>query len=266
LGNRQAYAWSSDINGSCIQDISGSPTCDAIRCPGANTLNGCAYCDTNASTKPTCPGYIAPYTCTRADTPPADSCSNYKKRPVSWTNAKATATNAAECTAVTYGAAVCSSSCNPPQQSTDASGCNYVAPYVCTRADNPPADTCNNYKKRPVSWTNARATATNAAACTAVTYGTAVCSSSCSPPQQSTDPNGCNYVAPAPSCPPVSGSPNGTSCFTGYHITSGWTNVPSACVNADTADFISQIECNGTPYYGLRNCMTMTDVGICRKN
>jgi hypothetical protein len=81
-------------------------------------------------------------------------------------------------------------------------GCNYVAPssYVCTRDDNPPVDSCSsNYKRRPVSWTNAKATATNAASCTAVTYGTAVCSSSCNPPQQSTDTNACNYVAP--SCP-----------------------------------------------------------------
>ena len=201
LGNRQAYAWASSSTGSCIQDISGAPHCDPIRCPGANTLNGCAYCDTDASTKPTCPGYITPYTCTRADNPPADTCTNYKRRAVSWTNAKATATNAAECTAVTYGTAVCDASCNPPQQSTDASGCGYV-PYTCTRADNPPADTCTNYKKRPVSWTNPnKATITNATDCTAVTYGTAVCSSSCNPPQQSTDTNGCNYVAPAPSCP-----------------------------------------------------------------
>ena len=195
LGNRQAYAWASSASGSCIQDISGSPTCDAIRCPGANTLNGCAYCDTDASTKPTCPGYITPYTCTRADAPPVDSCSNYKRRPVSWTNSKATATNAAACTAVTYGTAVCDASCNPPQQSTDASGCGYV-PYTCTRADAPPVDSCSNYKRRPVSWTNPnKATITNAAACTAVTYGTSTCDASCNPPQQTTDVNACGYMA-----------------------------------------------------------------------
>ena len=201
LGNRQAYVWASSPSGSCIQNISGSPTCDAIRCPGANTLNGCAYCDTSPSTKVGCAGYDEPYTCTRADTPPVDSCSNYKKRPVSWTNPKATATNAAACTAKTYGTAVCDSSCNPPQQSTDASGCNYVAPYVCTRADNPPADTCSSYKKRPVSWTYAnKATITNAADCSAKTYGTAVCDPSCSPPTQSTNASVCGYVAPAPRC------------------------------------------------------------------
>jgi len=141
LGNRQAYAWASSPTGSCIQDISGAPHCDPIRCPGANTLNGCAYCDTDASTKPTCPGYITPYTCTRADNPPADTCTNYKRRPVSWTNAKATATNAAECTAVTYGTAVCDASCNPPQQSTDPNGCGYVAAVLTAQVTGGPPGT-----------------------------------------------------------------------------------------------------------------------------
>jgi hypothetical protein len=113
-GMRQNYTWA-DSNGTCVKNNNGAAVCDSSYA-AATVQGGCAY--------------VAPYVCNRTDTPPADTCNNYKKRSVSWRNPKATATNAADCTAVTYGTATCDPSCNPPQQSTDPNACGYFTP--CT--------------------------------------------------------------------------------------------------------------------------------------
>jgi hypothetical protein len=57
-GMRQNYTWA-DSNGSCVKNNNGAAVCDST-CPNATAQGGCAYCSTNPSSKPGCPGYVAP--------------------------------------------------------------------------------------------------------------------------------------------------------------------------------------------------------------
>ena len=101
--------------------------------------------------------------------------------------------------------------------------------YTCTRSDAPPADTCTNYRKRPVSWTNPnKASITNAADCAAVTYGTATCDPSCNPPQQSTDPNACAYYCPSSQAGCPGYCPSSTPGCPGYVEPAPVYNCPPA--------------------------------------
>jgi hypothetical protein len=56
---RQNYTWA-DSNGTCVKNNNGAAVCDST-CPNATAQGGCAYCSTNPSSKPGCPGYVAPY-------------------------------------------------------------------------------------------------------------------------------------------------------------------------------------------------------------